>query len=49
MSIFYVQLPSGKIVQAARQNLLRLSERDVQWEDTVYLYWKAESGVVLTG
>lgn len=48
MSIFYVELESGKRVQAARQNLLRLSERDVQWDDEVYLYWKAESGVVLT-
>lgn len=47
MSIYYVRLSSGKIVQAALPNLLRLSERDVQWEDEVYLFWRAENGVVL--
>lgn len=48
MSIYYVKLRSGKIVQAALPNLLRLSERDVQWDDEVYLFWRAENGVVLT-
>lgn len=48
ISIYYVELPSGKIVQAALPNLLRLSERDVQWDDEIYLYWRAENGVVLT-
>lgn len=48
ISIYYVQLESGKIVQAARPNLLRFSERDIQWEDEVYLFWRAENGVILT-
>jgi putrescine transport system ATP-binding protein len=48
ISIYYVELKSGKIVQAALPNLLRLSERDVKWEDEIYLYWRAENGVVLT-
>lgn len=48
ISIYYVELSSGKIVQAALPNLLRLSERDVKWEDEIYLYWRAENGVVLT-
>jgi putrescine transport system ATP-binding protein len=47
-SIYYVELPSGKVVQAALPNLLRLSERDVKWEDEIYLYWRAENGVILT-
>lgn len=48
VSIYYVELPSGKVIQATLPNLLRLSERDVQWEDEIYLYWRAENGVVLT-
>jgi putrescine transport system ATP-binding protein len=47
ISIYHVQLESGKIVQSALPNLLRLSERDVKWDDEVYLYWRAENGVVL--
>jgi putrescine transport system ATP-binding protein len=48
ISIYYVQLESGKILQAARPNLLRFSEREVKWEDEVYLFWRAENGVILT-
>lgn len=48
LSIYHVQLESGKMIQAALPNLLRLSERDVKWDDEVYLYWRAENGVMLT-
>jgi putrescine transport system ATP-binding protein len=48
ISVYYVELASGKVIQAALPNLLRLSERDVKWEDEIYLYWLAENGVVLT-
>lgn len=48
ISIYHVELGSGKIVQAALPNLLRLSERDVKWEDEVYVFWRAENGVILT-
>ena len=47
MSIYYVELESGKIMQSSLPNLLRLSERDVKWDDEVYLFWRAENGVVL--
>jgi putrescine transport system ATP-binding protein len=47
MSIYYVQLESGKVIQSALPNLLRLSERDVKWDDEVYLFWRAENSVVL--
>ena len=46
MSVYYVKLESGKIIQASLPNLLRLSERDVKWDDEVYLFWRAENGVV---
>ena len=48
VSIYYVQLESGKIIQATRPNLLRFSEREVTWDDEVYLFWRAENGVILT-
>lgn len=48
ISIYYVELPSGKHVQASLPNLLRLSERNVKWDDEVYLFWRAENGILLT-
>lgn len=48
ISIYYVELPSGKHVQASLPNLLRLSERNVTWDDEVYLFWRAENGILLT-
>ncbi len=48
ISIYYIQLDSGKIIQAALPNLLRLSERDVKWEDEIYVFWRAENGIILT-
>ncbi len=49
MSIYHIELESGKRVQVAVTNLLRLTERDVKWDDEVYIYWRAENGIVLTG
>lgn len=48
ISIYHVELASGKIIQASLPNLYRLTERDVKWDDEVYLYWKSENGVLLT-
>lgn len=49
MSIYHIELESGKRVQAAMTNFLRLTDRDVKWDDEVYLYWRPENGIVLTG
>jgi putrescine transport system ATP-binding protein len=49
MSIYHVELTSGKRVQAAITNSQRLSESDVKWDDTVYLYWLPENGIILAG
>jgi putrescine transport system ATP-binding protein len=46
-SIYHVQLATGKIVRALVQNLERWAEPPT-WEDTVYLHWQPNSGVVLT-
>lgn len=48
VSIYHVELESGKIVLATQPNLVRLAERPVTWDDKVYLSWRAENSVVLT-
>jgi len=49
VSIYHVELESGKIVLATQPNLVRLAERPVTWDDEVYLFWRAENSIVLTG
>jgi len=48
MSVYYVEVPSGDIMQAALPNLLRLSERNVKWDDEVYLTWGADNSIILS-
>ncbi|MBI2706989.1 MAG: polyamine ABC transporter ATP-binding protein [Proteobacteria bacterium] len=48
VSIYHVELASGKVVLATQPNLVRLAERPVTWEDEVYLFWRAENSIVLT-
>jgi len=48
VSIYHVELKSGKIVLATQPNIVRLAERPVSWEEEVYLYWRAENSIVLT-
>ncbi|MGV8917242.1 MAG: polyamine ABC transporter ATP-binding protein [Pseudomonas sp.] len=45
-SVFYVQLPSGKIVQSFMANAERRGTRPT-WDDSVYVWWEDDSGVVL--
>ncbi|KJZ34737.1 polyamine ABC transporter ATP-binding protein [Pseudomonas sp. B21-040] len=45
-SVFYVELPSGKIVQSFVANAERRGQRPT-WGDQVYVYWEDDSGVVL--
>lgn len=47
VSIYHVELNSGKVVLATMPNLVRLAERNVTWDDEVYLYWRAENSIVL--
>ncbi|WP_419469449.1 ABC transporter ATP-binding protein [Candidatus Hydrogenosomobacter endosymbioticus] len=48
VSLYYVQLRSGKIVIATQPNLFRLAERPVTWDDKVVLYWQTENSIILT-
>ncbi len=45
-SVFYVQLPGGKIVQSFMANAERRGARPT-WDDKVYVWWEDDSGVVL--
>ncbi|CAE6884093.1 MULTISPECIES: polyamine ABC transporter ATP-binding protein [Pseudomonas] len=45
-SVFYVQLPSGKIVQSFVANAERRGARPT-WDDQVFVWWEDDSGVAL--
>jgi len=45
-SVFYVELPCGKLVQSFVANAERQGQRPT-WGDEVYVWWEDDSGVVL--
>ncbi|WP_407330800.1 polyamine ABC transporter ATP-binding protein [Enterovibrio sp. 27052020O] len=45
-SVYYVRLPSGKVVMCSMANISRRQDRPT-WEDEVFISWEATSGVVL--
>ncbi|MFJ4144544.1 polyamine ABC transporter ATP-binding protein [Pseudomonas sp. NPDC089734] len=45
-SVFYVELPGGKLVQSFVANAERQGTRPT-WDDEVYVWWEDDSGVVL--
>jgi putrescine transport system ATP-binding protein len=47
MSVYLVQLDSGKVVRITQQNAYRHADDRVTWEQPVYLHWHASSPVVL--
>jgi len=47
MSIYLVQLDSGKQIKATMQNEVRAAEQVIDWEDRVSVTWHANSPVVL--
>lgn len=48
VSIYYVKVASGAVVLATSANFVRVAERPIQWDDKVFLYWRPESGIVLS-
>mgnify|MGYP001084991920 FL=1 len=48
VSIYHVELKSGKKILSTVTNQVRLTERPINWDDEVYLHWRPESGLVLT-
>jgi putrescine transport system ATP-binding protein len=47
-SVFIVKLDDGRIMRAAQANVARLVDRPITFEDTVWLTWPADAGLVLT-
>ncbi|WP_448188320.1 ABC transporter ATP-binding protein [Azospirillum sp. sgz301742] len=48
VSIYLVELPSGKTVRVTATNLARRADLPVSWDDEVTLTWRPFAGVVLT-
>ena len=48
LSIYSVRLGDGFAVKAAVANMTRLVERPIGWDESVWLTWSPEAGVVLT-
>jgi len=48
ISIYHLQLASGKVVQVSLTNLRHTAEQRLSWDDPVYLWWHPASGQVLT-
>jgi putrescine transport system ATP-binding protein len=48
VSIYLVQLPTGKTVRVTAPNVTRRTEMPITWEDEVTLTWHPFAGVVLT-
>lgn len=47
LSTYYVRLESGEIIKAQEVNRRRVSNREITWEDRVWLSWTAGSGILL--
>lgn len=47
VSIYLVELPTGKTVRVTAPNVTRRTEMPISWEDEVYLSWRPFAGVVL--
>ena len=48
LSIYRIKIDAGMIVQVSTQNRVRSAERNLEWDDEVYLSWDIHSSVVLT-
>ena len=46
---YHVEIASGKHVTALRANASNQVDRPISWEDTVWVHWPADAGIVLAG
>jgi putrescine transport system ATP-binding protein len=47
LTVYRVMLESGEILQVSRQNRRRSERRSLNWEDEVFVWWNADSLLVL--
>lgn len=48
LSVYRIELPTGKIARVTMPNHARTTERNVDWGDEVWLCWERHAAVVLT-
>jgi putrescine transport system ATP-binding protein len=46
LSLYRIRLKTGKIVQVSAQNRRRSAERDLEWNDEVFISWQLKSAIV---
>jgi putrescine transport system ATP-binding protein len=47
LSVYHIRLDQGGTMRASIANTSRVVERPITWEDSVYLTWAPDSGVIL--
>jgi putrescine transport system ATP-binding protein len=47
LSTYYVRLDDGHIIKAQEANRRRIANREITWEDRVWLSWRAGAGIIL--
>jgi putrescine transport system ATP-binding protein len=49
LSVYRVELPTGRILQVSAQNRVRTARKTVEWDDEVFVSWDIASAIVLEG
>jgi putrescine transport system ATP-binding protein len=47
LSVYRVELSSGKILQVSGQNRVRTARKTVEWDDEVFISWDMNSAILL--
>ncbi len=47
LSVYRVELPTGRILQVSAQNRVRSARKTVEWDDEVFISWDTGSAIVL--
>lgn len=47
VSVYHVELPSGKRIQFTRANLLHTTDTHISWDDLVRFQWHPANGILL--
>ena len=47
LSVYRVELPTGRILQVSAQNRVRTARKTVEWDDEVFVSWDSGSAIVL--
>jgi len=47
LSVYRVELPTGRILQVSGQNEVRTARKTVEWDDEVFISWEIHSAILL--